>query len=277
MFVDTNLARTVTTSNKVKVNNSSEVGETSGSFASFLEEKQTEKFAGYDEDATIKDIKSMRISDPEGLLRENRSIEYFDRIKAFDKLDVEDAKVFREIFADNIISDEEVNNLSFEQIQKLDKFIYDGKNIFAEFRGYFTYEDKAKGILEVSRSTADNRLNQSLINTVKQMNKEQLDHIRDFILELKKNLNQVIAGIPPHPNYMLVEGEEKVKMTIFRNEESFNGLDINIKDFLNTYIPQLLNMVEESRSTGLSNKIYKEQQNYINIYENLRDNYNKLV
>ncbi|MBS9782548.1 MAG: hypothetical protein KGV43_01955 [Arcobacter sp.] len=267
MIIDTNTARIVTIPNTNKIDNNN--NRTEGDFSSFLDKpKQEENLAGFENDITA-DFKSLRFSDPEGLLRVNRSIEYFDRLGSFDRLNLEDAKAFREIFADNIISEKELDKLSFKQVQKLDEFIWDGRNVMAEIRRYFTYEGGAEGMLKVSRTTLNDKFNQSLVNTVRNMDNSK---VNDFVRELKRNLVQMLSGEPILPSF-------RYSSSSAGKFDELKHLTKNIDygQFLDVYLPQLANMIEGSNKAGnMTSEQYKEEKLYLNTYENLKENYNKL-
>ncbi len=206
------------------------------------------------------------------------TLDYLDRYNAFANLSIDDIRTFREILKDGRVKGEELDKLSYAQLKRFDNSFSDITSVKIDDKNHIvvpsgvSFDKKASTMLDLVSFSKNEKFNQSLVNTVKQINKEQIKKIDDFIGELKGNISQMLLGKPILPSF---RGGGFFDSSKFDELYQMTG-DIDYGQLLDLYLPQLINMVDKSKDT-MSNETYEEQKNYINIYENLRNNYNKLA
>ncbi len=243
MNIDTNLAKTVEINPKTsKIIDSK--GQTQ-SFASFLDNENGTQMTN------------------------NRSLEYLDKNGAFDKLSLEDVKVFRKILSDDFISKKELKEIPFEQVQRLNSFMMKMEN--AQINLYVKYEDTAGAMLWNVNFAKDDKLNKALFNTIEQM--KNIQAVNKFIYEFLLNVNQVLSGESANPSF--IETSSSINDSGFNNIQIGEKKDIDFNSFLNNYTEKLSKLLEESKG-AIDSQTYSTYKKHFDIYKNLKENYNKL-
>ncbi len=208
------------------------------------------------------------------------TLDYLDKHNAFAGLSIDDIRTFREILSDGRVKGEELSKLSFNQLKRFDKAfaehtsakIDDDKQHIVVPSGV-TFDNVASNMLDMLNFTENDKFNNSLVNTVKNMNAEQLEHISDFTSELRGNIVEMILGKKILPSFM---GGGMLDASNFDKLKHLTK-DIDYSQLLDVYLPQLVNMIEESYNKGvLKSNTYKEEKIYVDIYKNIRDNYHRL-
>ncbi len=269
MTVNTSYNTQILNSSETKVvGTSKETKETEKNFASFLENTQEE----------TQELNSV--------------YKFLDEKGYFNKVELEDAKVFREILFDGSVCKEEIDKLSYKQLQQFEKVFGNGVDKFVMINGEFPNPNKGNYIkidldtgyiLKSANLTKDEKFNTSLMNTIKDMTREGifdtregLRKIEDFFMELRVNLGQLALDDELRPSYISKGVEDMGLEYASRYDEIKDRANINFKEFLETYIPMLLIQLEDSKQT-ISSQTYDKYKGHSDIYQKLRNNFNKLA
>jgi hypothetical protein len=110
----------------------------------------------------------------------SRMISFIDKHNGFSSLSPIDEKIFREILSDDKFTMEEANSLSYEQMQKIDKFLLGGDttNVSADEIPIVNVTDNKIGaMLKATMMTDNTDFNKSLFKTVQTIdnNIERMD------------------------------------------------------------------------------------------------------
>ncbi|MBS9782550.1 MAG: hypothetical protein KGV43_01965 [Arcobacter sp.] len=234
-------------------------------------------------------VKGINPNDDNEKLNTSFTLNYLDKHNAFAGLSIDDIRTFRGILKDGMVKGEELSKLSFSQLKRFERAFgeystvkVDDKKEHLIVPSGISYDNTSSMMLDVIDFTNDDKFNNSLVQTVKQLGaegafdtNEGLRKIIDFFTELQTNLGQVALGDNPHPGFIVKDENESP----FFYAEKFRGMKdsvyINFHDFLETYIPMLLLQLQKSKSV-VNSQTYDTYKNYANIYEKIRDNYNKI-
>ncbi len=110
----------------------------------------------------------------------SRIIAFIDKHNGFSSLSPTDEKIFRSILSDDKFTMEEANSLSYEQLQKIDKFLLGGDTTNASFDEIpivNVTDNKIGAMLKATMMTDNTDFNKSLFKTVQTIddNIERMD------------------------------------------------------------------------------------------------------
>lgn len=129
---------------------------------------------------------------------ENKSkmITYLEENNLFSDLSAEDEALFRNILKDDKVTMEEMNNLSYEQTEKLKDHIYFPQLSKEEFlkTPVILVPSQGLAMMFATQTTNDRNFNEAIFRTAKEIPN---NYERSYILnEVKVNLSQVHFGHP---------------------------------------------------------------------------------
>ena len=113
-------------------------------------------------------------------VKPSRMISFIDKHNGFSSLSPTDEKIFREILSDDKFTMEEANSLSYEQMQKIDKFLLGGDTTnvsFDEIPIVNVTDNKIGAMIKATQMTDNTDFNKSLFKTVQTIdnNIERMD------------------------------------------------------------------------------------------------------
>lgn len=195
----------------------------------------------------------------------SKSVDYLNKIKAFDRFSQKDVKIFKEILSDDYLSKKEIKKLSFEEVKNLNELMWERKGFNINF--CTKCDEGVKFMISVVNYTNNDRFNKALFDTIDK------SHIKIdmmlFFRELAINLGQALAGNNLESSYVLGSGNNAVSLG---NRKKIN---ISFQEFLNAQIPNLINMLSRNKS-NLDSKNFDLYKDIYDVYEILRESYNKL-
>ncbi|AXX90556.1 hypothetical protein CKA55_12120 [Arcobacter suis] len=193
------------------------------------------------------------------------SINFLEKYNAFDFLSNVDKIQFKEILSDNYIDSFEINNLSYEQIEKLEKLVK--PNLSKEEVNQMPIigmDNAINYIFSTVNITSDKTFNEALSNTYKQIDNE-FDRM-NFSLEINTNLNQ------------LKNNEDLIARFYSNVISKYYDETKNINIDSNQFLLNITNIHKNAiNDEGKSSELKVQHQKTLNYYNLLQDNFTKLT
>ena len=200
----------------------------------------------------------------------SRIISFIDKYNGFSSLSPIDEKIFRNILSDDKFTMEEANSLSYEQVQKIEKFLVAGytTNVSAdEIPIVNVTNNKIGAMIKATRMTDNTDFNKSLFKTVQTIdnNIESMDFFNRLSGTLGFNDNtEITRAIIDRTN------DSELKKKYLPQDDSWKITDYN--EFITTNISEL--------NAILKNPVYDEDkpmyQKLLNNFTTLQKNYSEI-
>ncbi|WP_428025596.1 hypothetical protein [Arcobacter sp.] len=191
--------------------------------------------------------------------KEGKVIASFEKHNLFDRLSNGDKKLFKDILADDNVSIEEINKLSYEEVKRLANFLGSMPGVSSEElkeMPIIHYSDNSSAIF-ATRMTKNEDFNKAMYKTAREITSD-MDRMRIFD-EVHDNLSQVNAG-------------KELKATFYGGayRGQFNEIE-NINDEIDfgKFLSDVINMHEKI----ISDPNVKDPQR-IKQHQDLLDGYN---
>ena len=195
---------------------------------------------------------------------ESKILKYLDKHNAFDSLNEEDAKLFRELLSDGDLDDEDMKKLSFEQTQIMHGFILrDGGGEGIPISGLF--KGKSMDLMSASTYTSDNNFNKTIYKTMEETEDPRVRS--NYFSMLWLNLSQLASGNETLPGFR--EGATIGNLAGFGPHNKDN-VNIDFEKFLYSYTAKIQ---ENMNSTQDSIDIFKQYKEVNDFYTKVLDNY----
>ena len=201
----------------------------------------------------------------------SRIISFIDKYNGFSSLSPIDEKIFRNILSDDKFTMEEANSLSYEQLQKIEKFLVAGytTNVSPdEIPIVNVTNNKIGAMIKATRMTDNTDFNKSLFKTVQTIdnNIESMDFFNRLSGTLGFNDNtEITRAIIDRTN------DSELKKKYLPQDDSWKITDYN--KFITTNISEL--------NAILKNPVYDEDkpmyQKLLNNFTTLQKNYSEIA
>ena len=205
----------------------------------------------------------------------SRIIAFIDKHNGFSSLSPTDEKIFRSILSDDKFTMEEANSLSYEQLQKIDKFLLGGDTTNASFDEIpivNVTDNKIGAMIKATQMTDNIDFNKSLFKTVQTIdnNIERMDFFDRLSDTLGFNDNtEATRAIIARTNDAELKAELKKKYLPQDDNWKIN----DYSKFITTNISEL--------NAILKNPVYDEDkpmyQKLLNNFTTLGKNYSEIV
>lgn len=201
----------------------------------------------------------------------SRIISFIDKYNGFSSLSPIDEKIFRNILSDDKFTMEEANSLSYEQLQKIEKFLVAGytTNVSPdEIPIVNVTNNKIGAMIKATRMTDNTDFNKSLFKTVQTIdnNIESMDFFNRLSGTLGFNDNtEITRAIIARTN------DDELKKKYLPQDDSWKITDYN--KFITTNISEL--------NAILKNPVYEEDKpmylKLLNNFTTLQKNYSEIA
>ena len=200
---------------------------------------------------------------------ENKSkmITYLEENNLFSDLSAEDKALFRNILKDDKVTMAEMNNLSYEQTEKLKDHIYFPNLQKEEFlkTPVILVPSQGLAMMFATQTTNDKTFNEALFRTAKELD-SSID--RDRILsEVKDNLSQVHFKEPLRATFYA----DAFRGNLWKEDIEAMNIDFN------SFLSNILNMHENGISnTKLHPQLREQHQQAFNDYSIVLKHFNDI-
>jgi len=208
-------------------------------------------------------------------------LSFIDKNDGFSSVLPENEKLFRKILADDMISMQEVKNLTYEQAKALNEFQKISMNLdTSTYIPVYKYEEGVSDILLATTITYDEKFNQSFFETLNAMNNYK--EINDFFDEVSDSLGYnnryMVVPEPKEEYFAQLTAMEIEKYKDYENPEAYmiDYTNWEIKDF-DGFIQSMLKDYKERSQSPL----YPLEQSlrYKSVFQSLlglEKNYNAI-
>ncbi|MFK2822346.1 hypothetical protein ACH5BK_05125 [Arcobacter sp. YIC-80] len=205
------------------------------------------------------------LMDSEKVEEKSEILEYLDKYKAFDSLNEEDAKLFRELLSDGSLDDEDMKKLSFEQTKTMHGIVLRDWSGNMDLPIIGVLKGKSFDLLASATYTGDDKFNKVLYKT---MNETEDSRVRsNYFSMLWLNLSQLASGKEALPGFQ--EGANIGNFAGF-GPHNKDDVNINFEEFLYNYTARLQ---QDMNSTRDNIDIFKQYKRVNDFYTKVLNNY----
>lgn len=199
-------------------------------------------------------------------------LSFIEKNNGFSGLSPENERLFKEILADDMISTQEIKNMSYEQAKAFNEFQKNSMNLdITSYIPVYKYEDSAvSNTLLATTITHDEKFNQAFFETLKTMNDTQQNSnfYKEVADSLGYNNRYMVVPEPKEEYFAQLMAMEIEKYKDYENPEHYmiDYTHWEIKDF-GGFIKNMLKDYKERSSNALYS--LEESVRYKSVFQTL--------
>ena len=198
----------------------------------------------------------------------SRIIAFLEDYNRFEDLSAEDETLFRNILKDDKVTMEEMNNLSYEQTEKFQKYIVQIPDISKEEilkKPIIKMSNQVNHMLFATETTNDRTFNEAIFRTAKELNND-VERMR-ILSEVKDNLSQVHFKEPLRATFYA----DAFRGNLWKEDIEAMNIDFN------SFLSNILNIHENGASnTNLHPQLREQHQQAFNDYSIVLKHFNDI-